>query len=155
MWLSLNFLSEVLFAVSNGASSKNRAETYSFETGKWTAVLDYPFSSYVSYAPIIHIRNSFYVIGGNTAVDSQSKTIARFSMVTQRWSQAGSLNNGRHGHGAIEQGNSFLVVGGWGTYPTEKCTVKANGEVQCENLRPDLFNYRYYPELFFVSYDFC
>ena len=144
----------MLLAVGDSYNDEDKAEIYNFETERWTAVASYPFG-YVYYAPVIHSRDSFYIIGGSTGIALHGQTIARFSMDTMRWTRAGNLNDGRFGHGAIELGDSFLIIGGWKTRPTEQCTINADGKFECNSQQPDLTNYSVYPELFKVPNDFC
>ena len=108
--------------------TNNKAEIYSFDTKSWTTVAEYPYGSYVGFAPIIHSQNSFFVLGGFTS-EGVSSIIARFDMGTSSWSHAGNLKNGRLDHGAIEVESNFLTIGGYGSLPTEKCTINTNGDV--------------------------
>ena len=66
-------------------------------------------------------------------------------------SLAGSLHQGRHGHGVILNGEEFVVVGGYsGTFKTEYCMI--SGEtVTCTQHRPGLTGYMFYPELALVD----
>ena len=68
----------------------------------------------------IYMARSFYIIGGMTEQTKSSarekthgeSSIARFDTITLTWSLAGKLNTGRSGHGVIQQGLKFWVVGG-------------------------------------------
>ena len=105
--------------------------------------------------PIVFVDGAFYVIGGLTNSDSFSKTIGRLDAVTLIWTRAGDLLNGRHGHHAIYDGSSIIVVGGvTGSLKTEKCDI-SDGKVTCKAQNPALTIYSYYPELFMVSLGFC
>ena len=73
---------------------------------------------------------------------------------TKTWSKMGDLNSGRHAHNVNFDGAHFLVVGGYGTRKTERCTM-ANGQMTCIEQNPELTNYSYYPELYLVPIDFC
>ena len=61
---------------------------------------------------------------------------------------------GRHAHNAIYDGSTVLVVGGNGTFKTEKCTI-SNNQMNCTEQNPQLSSYAYYPEMFMVSTDYC
>ena len=64
----------------------------------------------------IYMARSFYIIGGGTVKKRQTthgeSNIARYDTTTLTWSLAGKLNTGRSGHGVIQQGLKFSVVGG-------------------------------------------
>ena len=77
--------------------------------------------------------------------------------------KAGTLKHGRRGHGAIFDGEKFLVIGGEGVLPgdkylarrlieTEVCTLKGQ-RMTCVEQATALEGYRY-PELFLVADDF-
>ena len=46
----------------------------------------------------------------------------------------------------ISDQGRFIVVGGYGTFGTERCTLKGN-EIQCTTVDPELRNYKFYPEM--------
>ena len=108
---------------------------------------------FFGYAPIVFIGDSFYVIGG-WVDDEQSKTIGRFDATRRVWSKSGELIVQRGGHNAIYDGSSLIVVGGLGTYKTERCEI-SNGQVTCTAQNPELYEYYSYPELFLVPVNFC
>ena len=70
------------------------------------------------------------------------------------WTKAGDLVTGRDGHNSIFDGSNFLIVGGIGTFKTEKCAFSDN-QVNCTVQNPELTSYSYYPELFMVSAEYC
>ena len=73
------------------------------------------------------------------------------------WSKAGELVTGRYGHNVIYDGSSVLVIGGSGrndTMMTEKCTI-SNNQMTCTEQNPELTKYKFWPELFLVSVDYC
>ena len=116
----------------------------------WSQILA---NQYIIRAPIVFIRDSFYAIGGY--VDGNSgKTIGRFDATRRVWSKSGELMDGREGHNAIYDGSILIVVGGDGLYKTERCEI-SNDQVTCTLQSPELYRYIYYPELFFVSVNFC
>ena len=61
---------------------------------------------------------------------------------------------GAASHNAINDGQYVLVIGGGGTYKTEKCSIK-NEQVTCASQSPELKSYKNYPEVFLVPKDFC
>ena len=61
----------------------------------------------------------------------------------------------RSGHGVIQVGNEFIVVGGIDVYfsnePTESCKLnRSMNYVQCTKREPQLSEFRYSPELMLV-----
>ena len=67
----------------------------------------------------VFMTGNFYIIGGMTEQTksgaretTHESSIARFDTITLTWSLAGKLNTGRSGHGVIQQGLKFWVVGG-------------------------------------------
>ena len=111
-------------------------------------------SDRIGYAPIVYADGYFYVIGGLSGSTTKEKTIGRLDATTMVWSKSGELVNGRHKHNAIYDGSSLIVVGGEGSYKTEKCVI-SNDQVSCTAQNPSLTNYSNYPELFLVPVDFC
>ena len=70
--------------------------------------------------------------------------------------KAGTLKNGRYGHGAIFDGENFLIIGGMKNYDpikNEVCTLKGS-KMTCVEQPVALKGYTYYPELFLVGKDF-
>ena len=72
--------------------------------------------------------------------------------------KAGTLVNGRHGHGVIFDGEKFLVIGGKKNnaedpVKNEVCTLE-NSTMTCVEQSTALDNYAYYPELFLVAENF-
>ena len=110
-------------------------------------------NDYIGYAPIVFIRDSFYLIGGYVdRVDSN--TIGRFDATRRVWSKSGELISGRGSHNAIYDGSSLIVVGGEGTQKSERCEI-SNGQTTCTAQNPGLSGYELYPELFLVPVNFC
>ena len=60
--------------------------------------------------------------------------------------------NARRGHAVIYDGENFLVVGGFGNFKNEVCTL--SGNMTCVEQSETLDYYAYYPELFLVTEDF-
>ena len=104
--------------------------------------------SYLNYYAVVYNERAFYVFGGKGASDS--KTIARLDAETTTWSKAGTLVTGRSGHGAIFDGEKFLIVGGVGSLKNEVCTP-VDKTMTCVEQSITLDSYRYYPELFLVG----
>ena len=71
-----------------------------------------------------------------------------------QWTKAGELNQARHGHNVINEGEYLMVVGGVHHRQTEKCSL-VDGSVSCTSQNPVLYDYTCYPELLLVSDDFC
>ena len=114
-------------------------------------------STFIAYAPIIYVSDSFYLFGGIQFKDesySDEKTIGRLDIQTREWSNVGSLVTGRNAHNAIYDGQYVLVIGGHGTKRTEKCSI-SNERVTCSSQTPKLINYAVYPEVFLVPENFC
>ena len=70
------------------------------------------------------------------------------------WSLAGNLATARSGHGAVFIDGFFLVVGGYKSNRTEKCSLQ-QGAVSCTSQEPSFSDYSRYPELFMVADSFC
>ena len=107
---------------------------------------------------MVHKSNSFWIFGGKSSSGNHAgytSIIARYCMKVESWFQAGRLNHARSGHGAIELGSNFLIVGGAGNLMTEKCEIGKDNTVECTDQQPSLDRYVAYPELFHVPNDFC
>ena len=110
-----------------------------------------------SHQAAVYAYSSYFYFGGmNKGGGSSNKvsTIARLDGSSYKWSKVGQLNEGRYGHNAIHLNGHFLVVGGAGTYKTEKCEYK-NNQMVCHSQSPSLTKYAYTPELMIVSDDYC
>ena len=71
-------------------------------------------------------------------------------------SRAGFLANGRHGHGAIFDGENFLVIGGYKSgdpVMNEVCTLDGS-RMACVEQPINMEDYYEFPELFLVPDDF-
>ena len=105
-------------------------------------------------APIVYIRDAFYVFGGCTDITCSDTTIGKLNAELV-WGKVGDLNEGRRTHNVIFDGDYLLVIGGYsGTLPTEKCTLSTSG-VNCTEQNPLLRFYSHYPELFLVPSNVC
>ena len=59
----------------------------------------------------------------------------------------GNLKEARQGHGVIQVGDEFIVVGGYGNkVQTELCKLSGN-LMTCTTRKPELTNFKDYPEL--------
>ena len=103
---------------------------------------------------MISIKSSFLIFGGWTSIETYA-SIARFDTTSETWSEVGTLNSGRNGHGVLRMGDDYLVIGGRGVQPTERCSVSNDFEVTCASMEPFLSEYDTYPGLFYVSKDYC
>ena len=94
------------------------------------------------------IYNLYFLSIKSNSQERQS-TIARFDPIQNSWAKLGNLEVARIGHGAIQFGNEFIVIGGNGNYPTESC--KFNGQsMTCTTREPTLSNFYLYPELMLI-----
>ena len=111
-----------------------KAELFDEKSAKWAVIRDYPLHYYSEHLAkqskyyriyghaSIHYKGAFYIFGG----EGNSNNIARLDADTYTWSLAGSLNHSssRIGLSVILDGSILLVVGGRGSFKTEKCLVK-------------------------------
>ena len=125
---------------------------YQFFYTFWRFFIPFKASSYICHTPILFFDGAFYVIGGNGATNQN--VIGKLDATTMVWSKSGELVTGRYAHNSIFDGTNILVVGGDGTFKTEKCSL-LNGQITCSEQNPELFEYRYYPELFMIPANFC
>ena len=105
------------------------------------------------YQPAIHVDAAFYIFGGY-ADDSKSNVIARLDATTYVWTQSGTINHARRLHNVIYVESAFLVIGGSGQLPTEKCELLGD-TMSCSTQEPTLDNYTAWPELILVEDDYC
>ena len=111
-------------------------------------------NEYISNAPIVYHERAFYVFGGGIDYNGSTNIIGRLDASTLTWRKAGHLNNARWGHGAIFNGDVFIVAGGYGNLKTEVCSIN-NSSVICLEQTPTLDYYRTYPEMLLVTDEFC
>ena len=99
------------------------------------------------------MEKAFFFFGG-WICDGPSNFITRLDNDYQ-WSKVGLLNQARHAHGAIYDGNQIMVIGGGrGEFQTEKCEIE-NETVFCASQEPTLKDYGWFPELYLVSDNYC
>ena len=103
---------------------------------------------------VVYVYSSYFYFGGTTENFTHLSTIARLDGSSYKWNKVGQLKEGRNGHNAIHLNGHFHVVGGWGTYKTEKCEYK-NNQMVCHSQSPSLAHYEFTPELMIVSDDYC
>ena len=105
----------------------------------------------MGYAASVYHEQAYYIFGGRGSTDSYLTKIGRLDAVKRTWSLAGSLKQGRRGHGVIFDGEQFVVIGGYtGSLKTENCII--SGEtITCTQIGPGLDDYAYYPELALVD----
>ena len=77
--------------------------------------------SFCRFAVIYH-QGSFYAFGGGPT-DSTVPDINRLDPDTLQWSKAGELTSERRAHAVTFDGTFFLIIGGWNTQGTDKCTL--------------------------------
>ena len=106
---------------------------------------------------MLYHNRAFYIFGGYGDSNGYQDTIARLDTGTQTWSRAGTLKNGRKGHGAIFDGEKFIILGGIKsgdeTVKTEVCDLSGTS-MTCTEASKSLENYSYYPELYLVRENF-
>ena len=116
-------------------------------------------NEFIITAPIIFVRDAFYVFGGTTDISSYDTTIGKLD-ADLIWTKVGDLSKGRLGHNVIFDGNYAYVVGGFAVdqqivdLPTEKWDLSSSA-VNCTEQSPLLYGYNVYPELFIVPPNFC
>ena len=145
-----------------GSLWPSHAKTETLMGTQWSTENDYPFSPDISEAAVISKDSHFYLFGGwsersSMGFLSAQTTIAKFDGITRQWSLVGTMNTPRHGHGVITMNanSAFVVAGGVGNMPIEKCTQTGNDAITCEDTDVNLYHYEHYPALFIVDNDFC
>ena len=103
--------------------------------------------------PVVALGSSFYIFGGDNG--SISATIACFSTISKQWSKVGELNDARYAHGVFADADHFVVVGGYGSFSTERCYFTNKSQLQCETVNPVVDYYIYYPEMMSVQENYC
>lgn len=113
----------------------------------------------ITNQPVVALENTFYIFGGKIG-DGGTKTIAAFSTITKQWKKSGELHYARYGHGVFIQKGTFIVIGGLDIKTaelerkTERCTL-IDESIQCTAIDPKLNSYFNYPEMIYVSDDYC
>ena len=99
--------------------------------------------------PVIWFNEKFIFFG-------REAVIASFDLRTREWSQIGSTTNkARNHHNAIQlPDDSFLVFGGTGQFVTKRCTWN-DDQLECTAQTPSVKDYTAWPEMFYVTEDFC
>ena len=92
-------------------------EWFDAATGLWSDVPDYPFSETLFDYAIVSIGYKFFVFGGATDAADPAGSIV--NLVVQfyvngdedPWTQLGSLQAARYGHGAVVKQDQFWIIG--------------------------------------------
>ena len=102
----------------------NKAEVFNFETNSWKELPEYPWEPWyvvthkydtfkslfsIFYYATVSLENSVIILGGWDGRNDISR-VAKFE--AESWSELGDLQQPRHGHSAITNGKTFLVIGG-------------------------------------------
>ena len=148
----LTKFSAQLFAVGY-ITTHGKTELLNLESGQWKTADSYPYGSYIFVAPVVYYQTSFIMFGGSS--DNSNNIIAGFDEKSEKWTKLGELNKPRWGSAAVEVSNGFLITGGRGTYETEFCKYSDNQQITCSEQPPSMTDYAWYPEIFFVTEDFC
>ena len=144
----------------------NKAELMNLTSRTWQVTESYPYASKISLAMTVNLRNNFILFGGEREKPIYaSADIALFTTESETWTKIGQLQTRRQGHGVIDLGDHFLVVGGINydeesssvedDLPTEKCKLDENDNMKCSSIDPVLNFYVQYPELFVVPENYC
>ena len=104
---------------------------------------------------MVSFKDSIIVFGGYIYVDYPGwpitlSTVAKFEK--EEWTQLGNMNEKRYGHNCIIDGSDILIIGGLGSKQTEVWNSK---QQQSTSINPILSDYKTYPFLFQVQFDFC
>ena len=137
--------SAVLVAVGGTGNKKSEK----LEDGSWNDIEEPPISEsrIYGFATVFHAGNHYF-FGGNTG--SNLKSILRLSGSSWTWSNVGQLNEARHGLGVILVKNTFMVVGGWGTYKNEACLLN-DEQFTCTQQATGLADKAWTPLMYLVS----
>ena len=108
-------------------------------------------ASKIKNTALIYHQKSFLVFGGYTGSDSN--VIAKFSMLSLKWTKIGNLNTARRGLSVALLNDRFIVIGGAGTQKTEVC-MYWHELIVCKSLEHQLTDYTAYPEIFMVDSEF-
>jgi len=129
----------------------NTAESFSLETRSWQVEADYPFSKRLADYAAVSFGNSVFIYGGNDG-KAEMRTVAEYRNGT--WNKVGDMLYKREGHNAILNGNIALIMGGFGSFKTERWTHD-HGDLSAVEMTPVLSAYSFYPALFLVENDYC
>merc|ERR1719454_1001370 len=111
----------------NDSVGHQETEWFDAASATWSDVPDYPFSATLFDYSIVSIGLDFFVFGGATNAADPAGSVTdivakfRFSGDDDAWSQLGSLQAARFGHGTIVKTDQFWIVGGDGALKTEQC----------------------------------
>jgi len=130
----------------------NEVEVLEFVIGrlKWNLKDKYPYHSSIYYTALVSLGDKVLVFGGNDSSSGAVSTIAQYS--NDNWTKIGDLLQPRYAHNCIVFESDILIVGGSGTLSTEAWNIENKSSTAIE---PTLSNYRYYPALLHVPFEFC
>ena len=95
--------------------------------------------SYIIQHYIVSLKDSFYIIGGDSGplYNTYTDKIVAFSTETKQWTKVGKLKTARSDHRVFGQLGDFVVVGGSNSaLSTERCIVGES--VQCTAIKERL-----------------
>jgi len=121
------------------------------ETRSWQVEADYPFSKRLADYAAVSFGNSVFIYGGNDG-KAEMRTVAEYR--NGIWNKVGDMLYKREGHNAILNGNIALIMGGFGSFKTERWTHD-HGDLSAVEMTPVLSAYSFYPALFLVDNDYC
>ena len=93
-------------------------------------------SSIFSHNPTVYKNGHFFLFGGYGA----ESVIAKLDVSTKKWTNIGSLKQGRYAHAVVVRSNDFIIVGGRDTKNTERCEMR-NNEMGCVSVEPELTSF--------------
>ena len=95
------------------------------------------------------MESQFVIFGGSH--DGTRPLNGIFGFQVGAWSKLGILNQARYQHSAISNGKEIMIVGGLSCSKTEVWNIEFNHN---RIIKPELCGFNFYPELFFVPYNF-
>ena len=137
----------MLVAVGSYSPPSKKSEI--FEDENWRDIQE-PLvdQRYYAFYAAIFYAGDFYYFGGTDGNDLSS--ILRLNAASWTWSNVGQMNSPRWGHAVTLVGNTFIIIGGFGTQPNEACTLN-NDEFTCEEKSSTLESYFLTPLLYVVN----
>ena len=141
-----------MLAAGSRSPDHSKTEMLNLRSLKWKVTETYPFHTSINHVPMIYHNSHFYTFGAYAGGDVS--TVAAFSELTETWSKVGDLSSGRHGHAAIAYSDYFLMIGGYGNQPTDKCKLSGNKMV-CTPTGDRFTDFVYFPEVFLVPEETC
>ena len=135
----------------------DHTELLDLENEKWRGQQAYPFHRSIFYSTSVSYSDQVVLFGGYTDENDANgnmigpvNTVAAFTAGS--WVKLGELKDKRHLHNGVYYDDGRVVlVGGLGIHPTEIWDTTENNST---STGPKLEDYRYYPTLFKVNFDF-